>query len=333
MIVGVGTNPGGDEEAWIARLGSGLITPNGVTTSVGTVAGGVVDIEAGLQGAADNMIEACLAHRGEDLTRSLCPYFVGDGSLLVDDPAGGAGSAVMGLAWRNEDGFRIGAGPALVGGWASLDGGGHSAFWGYGVGAFAAYGRPNAGPQFALAGTFFDLHADIDRAYMNGASTDISSGSTDGLGGSAEIELGMRFAAGDAASFMPYANLRASYLRLDGYTETGGGFPAEIDPMEAARTTLRLGLESRFAVSPSCEFFAKAAWGHDLSVDGPDISGNIIGIFDFAVPGTSAANDFVEVALGTSWVTDSGHVATTLGGAIGTDGSSPAVFGRLTINR
>ena len=338
VIVGIGDNLDGHPEAWLARIGSGLITPEAVYKSAMSLSGvtdaidyAAHDASSGLLGLSWN--DGCLPTIGEDVQQPLCYFAVGSGSLLTDDPSDRmSGALTAGVGWRGENGFRVGAGPLVVGGQGDLSGGGDTSFYGFGGGAFAAYGDPNAGLQLAISGALFHLDADIDRAYMNGAGTDMSSGSTDGFGGSAEIQFGWRFAAGEETSLAPFANLRASYVEVDGYTETGGGFPAEIDSFDTARTTIRLGLESRIGLSEVSELVASAAWGHQLSEDNSDISGTVIGLFDFSAPNAGTYEDFVELALGTNWVNNGTRVSTTIGAAIPTSGDGTSIFGRVAVS-
>ena len=338
VIVGYGNNPDGNTEAWIARILSGLITPDGVMTSAASLGGGLRAIEYGAHDASGGLLDvawngACMPYRHENLSRPICFYGVGSGTVLADTPDDrGTGAALLGVAWRGMNDLRFGAGPAVTGGWANLDGDGKASFYGYGGGAFAAFGDPMAGPQFGISGAAFYLNADLDRAYMNGAGTDLSSGSTNGLGGGAEAQLGWRFKTGEGRSLTPYTNIRASHVMLDGYTETGGGFPAEIDNFDTTRATLRLGLEGRAVLSQTSEFATSLAWGRGIGSGGSGVSGTVIGLFDFAVPDPGMSGDFVEAALRAGWMNESGYVAATLGGAIQTDGTNPSVFGRITMS-
>jgi hypothetical protein len=131
---------------------------------------------------------------------------------------------------------------------------------------------------------------------------------------------------------MPFANFRLSHLSLDGYTESGGSFPAEFDDFDSTRTSVRLGVEGRFRASESTDLIATGAWGTGLSASGDDATGSVIGIMDIGAPGLGSEDDWVEGSIGALLALGASQVSVSLGGRIGTDGDSGAIFSRLAVS-
>jgi probable HAF family extracellular repeat protein len=338
VIVGYGRNSGGIYEPWLVRLGSGLVTPGDVLASASSLGGSGFAIEQAAASASSALLEVgrnggCSAQPPEESSPSLCRYGFGSGSILSgstgDDASGSAGT---GAAWREANGFQVGGGPVAAAGGVALAGGSAARFKGYGGGVFAVLDSPKNGLQIALSGATFWLNSELKRAYLNGSTSDSSSGSTDGLASTVEGKIGWRFDSTQGASLVPFADVRTEYVKLNGYTENGGGFPSEINSFNFRRTTLRLGIERDLLMSDTAELTAAAAWGHTLSASSSDISGTVVGLFDFSAPAANPACDFVEMALGAKFLANQTIVSTMIGGTVVGYGDGGSLFGRMTIS-
>lgn len=335
VIVGYGNNPSGNTEAWLARLGSGLITASAAQNSVASLAGvtarlqySVHDTSAGLLDVAWN--GACSTPKPDDFSDRWCAYMVGQGTSSLDDLEQLTGALAGGFAYRGATGFRTGIGPTLIGGQSDLAGGGSSDHFGYGIGGFIAAGEPTSGPQVAASAAWVSIEADIERAYLNGSGTDMSQGTTNGSAYGGEMQAGWRIQTGPMQSVTPFANLRYSQVELDGYTESGGGFPAIFDDIDQAMSTLRLGIEGKLQVTQTMEVTSSVAWGTHLNSSGSGFSGSLIGLFGVDVANPDAGEDFIEASLRAKWTSNGTHIAATIGGMIGVEGDDASLFGRLT---
>ena len=338
VIVGSATNPDGNAEAWLARLGDGIEFPDDLMASARTLPEAARAMEFGGSSASGALLglainNGCGERKGAAEGRSFCIYGAGDGQLLLDDPEDGViGALSAGILFAGPDTLRFGGGPVVLAGSADLESDGSTDFWGVGGGVFLGYGAYEGGPQFYASGTAYYVDADIDRTYSNGNGRDKSSGSPSGYGISAEAQAGYRFAAGGGARVTPFANFRLSRLSLDGYTESGGGFPAEFDDFDSTRTSVRLGLEGRFRASESADLIATGAWGTGLSASGDNASGSVTGLMDIGAPGLDEEDDWVEGSIGALVSSGRSQVSVSLGGRVGTNGDSGAIFSRLAVS-
>jgi len=131
---------------------------------------------------------------------------------------------------------------------------------------------------------------------------------------------------------MPFAGFRVSYLSLDGYTESGGSFPAEFDDFDSTRTSVRLGVEGRFWAAENIDLIATGAWGTGLSASGDDASASIPDMIGFGAPGLDEEDDWVEGSIEALIASGRSQVSVSIGGRVGTDGDSSAIFGRVGVS-
>lgn len=338
VIVGVGENPSGDMEGWIAVLGAALVTPDSMMQSAASLNGVTEQLAGGLGDAGANLTDiawngACSSRPGSTFDRRWCAFGAAQGSVMAGAGDAASGSFAGGIAWPGTQGFRAGLGPVYAAGRTDLAGEGSSQSLGVGVGGFVAYGDPFEGPQFTVSAAWMALQADIDRAYLNGADSVISSGKTDGYGLGGEFQLGWRLPFKDRHSITPYANLALSHVKLDGYSETTGPLPAVIDDIDRTTAVLRLGLEGRFQASDDHEITGSIAWGEVVDYEGSGISGNLPGLFSFFAADQAHNGDFVEASMRLGWQAKDFDMAATIGGRISSDADNGNVYARLTIVR
>ncbi len=130
-----------------------------------------------------------------------------------------------------------------------------------------AFGR---GLEGSLAGYTGRFDTRLNRNYMNGVNVDTSSGRPDAQSTALRARLDWKDVAQlGAFSLSPYAAWTWMETKLDAYTETGGGFPAQFAAARWRTNDLRLGLE--------------AVHRFDDSTSG--VNGQVVGLWNFGLPG------------------------------------------------
>ena len=177
-----------------------------------------------------------------------------------------------------------------------------------------------------LYGTIFaaDLQIDSKRGYLNGAGLDASYADIDGIGYGAAVRAGWEFDVTSATSLMPYAEFRASRTKLDGYTETGGGFPATFDDTKNDQLTSYLGTQINHNLTPAFSIGGRAAWAHRLKENSDGVSANVVG-FTGTLDSDGGDKNWAEGAVTTNWhITEATRLGAELSGRSGKT-SDPAV--------
>ncbi|TPP10176.1 autotransporter domain-containing protein [Rhizobium glycinendophyticum] len=137
------------------------------------------------------------------------------------------------------------------------------------------------------------------RAYQNGLGNDASEGESDTrtLGFRARLDWLNAFQVQDTA-FSPYASFTHLTTRVDGYSETGGGFPASFDEVKGSSNTLRLGLDGRYDLTSTIALIGRAEVAHRFEDQAPDTSGEIIGFSSFDLPGAPIEQNWLRGGIG-----------------------------------
>ena len=169
---------------------------------------------------------------------------------------------------------------------------------GGGAGVFLA-AIPDKGLQWFAGVSALTIKGDISRGYLNGNTPATSTGNTSAKGVGASARIGWAFDTTKNIKLTPYASYTLTSIKFDGYTETSGVFPAQIDAFTDRAQTSRLGADARYSLSPGKWLWGGLAWAHRL--DGgktPDISGTLIGLFPIDTAGASFAQDWAEASFG-----------------------------------
>ena len=144
--------------------------------------------------------------------------------------------------------------------------GGDSSVGAVGTSFIGSY-EPSSGLRLYGSAAIAKLNIESDRNYINVSTVDSSHGETDGLGYGLAIRAGYEIPMADNATLMPYGEMQWSHSELDGYTETGGSFPAIIADQSGDLLVSHIGIESTYQFTPELTFRARGAWGHRLSDD------------------------------------------------------------------
>ncbi|PYB77207.1 autotransporter domain-containing protein [Rhizobium wuzhouense] len=139
----------------------------------------------------------------------------------------------------------------------------------------------------------------MSRAYLNGTGTDISAGEADSrtLGFRARLDWLGAFSVKDAV-FTPYASFTHLTTKTDGYTETGGSFPARFDQVECSSNTVRLGLDGRLDLTTTVSLIGRAEVAHRFQDQAPHTTGEIIGFSSFDLPGAPIEQNWLRGGIG-----------------------------------
>lgn len=328
VIVGSGTDPNGDGQAWIARFspvfGTGLITPEIAARSFAGLAvlpqagNGRLDAQLGVQAdlAANH---ACAA----------CAFAYGTGGTVPGDPFGaGALGAKRDLAPNLAIGASVGAQYGQTG----LVYGGSVRSTGGLASVFAAY-TPERGLQLLGAVTAERVSADITRGYFNGNGPASSNGSTSGHGFGGLLRAGWAFTPSPLLRVTPFVSYSATRVHFDGWTETTGVFPARFDAIDQTAQMVRLGSDVRYTWAPGSWTFGAVNWARRIDNVPATISGSLIGLFSLNVPGAALDRDYLETTVGLRLpLGPAGAISAS--GSVVASANNPATFlGRVIVSQ
>lgn len=149
----------------------------------------------------------------------------------------------------------------------------------------------------ALAG---NTKVDTVRGYTVGLSTDYSTGYTEGRSYAFRARFdGQTFGSVLGSTVAPFASVTFDRTELDGYTETGGAFPAVFNDRTDDRIVSRLGLVARTKLGVSDTLRTSLEVAHNSSGASAAITGTdtATGLMDFSVPGTSDRSTWARLGL------------------------------------
>jgi len=190
---------------------------------------------------------------------------------------------------------RLGAGVGTSHSWQELALGGHADLGGQYV-----YGevdwQPDGTPLLlSVTGMLGGWDADIKRGYSNGAATDFSNGETDAWAGVIRTRVDwLNAAVFGGTSVNPFVSFGLGKTHVDGFTESGGAFPARFDAQSNVSAEIRLGVaavtEFNAQTSLTTSLEAVHRWG-----DAPAASGEVIGLFGFDLGGGKQSDTWLRV--------------------------------------
>jgi probable HAF family extracellular repeat protein len=254
---------------------------------------------------------------GDESSRNWSGYVVGSfGAGQDNDFDNNELNGTMGLIVALNKDLAIGAG--VIGSHSRADRiyGGQSTLTSKGGALVAAY-KPESGLRIYSTAFVADLGIDSKRNYLNGAGTDTSYADIDGIGYGAALRTGYEFALTHDTNMMPYVEFQASRTKLDGYTETGGGFPASFGKTTSDQVTSYLGTQVSYDVTPTLTIGGRAAWAHRLKQSDDGLSASTTG-FSGTLGGETGDRNWVDGALTLDWqVTDDTRLGTELSGRSG----------------
>ena len=296
VVVGSSTGPNG-LEAFLARvsvIGSGVINP--VVFNQGVLDTGSRALQAGaalpgiiLQGAHHRII---LDNGLVRTANGACAWATGDiGRSNESDSKMGA--AEVGVC-KDLGSARIGVG--IGQNWAKQDLrlGGNANYRGQHVLLEAANAFDN-GLQPSIIAYYGSFDTTINRHYQNGGAVDTSRGTPDASAKAIKLRLDWKdLAQLGNVSISPYAAYTWQSTKLDGYTETGGGFPVRYDSNRWNTNDVRLGAAGNIALNTSTNLRVGAEAVHRFDHNVSGTSGQVLGLGSFKVDGVDVKQTWLR---------------------------------------
>ena len=290
IVAGTMWNADGERVPYIARAVAGPKPTNGLMD--------VAEYNATLYGAAG------IANVGEfltwlpmngahhrplmltpDLSGDMCAWATGDfahygqsGANLALAEAGGCVDLAGGLV-------RLGGAVGTTASWQALSLGGAANMIGQYVLGEMDW-QPDGTPLLlSVTGMLGGWQAKLDRAYSNGAATAVSSGQTNAMGGVVRVRADWLEAAKIGnTSFNPWASVAFGALHVDGYSESGGPFPAHFAAQNLGHTDIRVGVTAITEFSKDTKLSTTLELAHRTGTAASAV-GQVDGLFSFSLGG------------------------------------------------
>jgi hypothetical protein len=143
------------------------------------------------------------------------------------------------------------------------------------------------GIQPSLAAVYGRFSATLARNYRNGAAIDTSLGAPGATSTAIRLRLDWKNAAHvGSVSVSPFAAYTRVRSNLDGYTETGGGFPVRFDGSSTVTNDFRVGVAGALALDGSTDLHMGLEAVSRDDDNGSGTSGQVLGLWKFSMPGT-----------------------------------------------
>ena len=295
IIVGRGLNPQGNEEAYIARGGSGLISATGF--------GRTLDHSARATRMGDQLSSLAMhgAHHRNLMDMALvdkkgsCAWISGDWAHYGDLDADGALSEVG--ACHDFIGGKVraglGVGKSYVRQDLALDG--DSRLNGEYLTAEVDW-KFDAPFIASVTGMYGHWDASLKRGYSNGGSPDYSRGTTDVSSTAFRVRLDwlQAFSFG-GIDFSPRIEATYGRTNVDAYTETGGGFPVAYNKQKETSYDVRVGLTGVKPLSERTHLHGTTEIVYGDRKSDQDLSGKVVGLFDFSLPNNRQRDTWLRI--------------------------------------
>jgi uncharacterized protein YhjY with autotransporter beta-barrel domain/uncharacterized membrane protein len=319
---------------FIANLNSstpGIVTPGGIAQSVGSMP---ALKEQGTQKTLTQIGQSLFAARLQPMIASapstqnfalslpstpadIAPAAGGNSSSFFSQPPRisgfivgslGAGqnndldnwgvNGLAGFKFALSDDFNIGLG---INGSAARTNGlfaSHSDITSRGGSLLTAYEPANG---LRLYTSLFGAKLDIDthREYDAGA-IDSSEGETDGLALGGAVRLGYETPLNADVSLQPFLEAHVTHVKVDGYTETGGSFPATFSDQSETTKLGKVGIEGKYKFSPTLHLSGQLAYVRSSANDSSSVQTSVGGL-TFTTDGNQGDKGWGEMTLGAQW--------------------------------
>lgn len=177
-----------------------------------------------------------------------------------------------------------------------------------------------------INGVYLWGDANIRRGYLNAGVQNYSIGSTPLSGITVRGRLDWpELVHATPLTLAPYVEVNTMHYRIRAYTEHGGGFPCTFFRQHDGVNEVHAGINGEIPVEKiSTTFFGTFAAAHRFQKQEGPISGEILGLFIFKVPGFKFHRDWVHVALGTKYKFKKGIGILTINGT--SEGEAPRMW-------
>lgn len=179
------------------------------------------------------------------------------------------------------------------------------------------------GVYATLGGYYSAGQAEVTRVYANGGLLDHSRGQTSTEVWAAKIRLDWLDSLVVAdTSFTPYLDLSHTNARMDGYTETGGGFPVHFNAVTEHATIARLGVDMVTDLTDGVRLTGKVEASYRFQEETAAKTGNIVGLSGFKVAGQEINQFGLRAGIGAEFDMGPGTSFISLNGALQEDEAS-----------
>jgi probable HAF family extracellular repeat protein len=171
---------------------------------------------------------------------------------------------------------------------------------------------------YATFGGYYSTgEMDVNRGYLNGGVLDYSRGQTGTEVWGAKVRLDWldAFTVADT-SFTPYLGLSYTNARMDGYTETGGGFPVVFDAVTEHATVARIGVDMVSDLTEGVRLTGKLEASYRFEEQTAATTGRIIGLSGFNLAGQDINQIAVRAGIGAEFDMGAATSFISLNGAL-----------------
>jgi probable HAF family extracellular repeat protein len=226
----------------------------------------------------------------------VCLWNVNDVAYKANTNTGIALTEVGGCGTLG-DGVVAGLGVGASTSWQGLALGGNAQLAGAYVMGEVDWNPDGTPLLLSLTGVLGGWQANVNRAYTNGAGTDISSGSTGITAGVIRARVDwMDAAVIGNVSINPWISGAIGHTSMGGYTESGGAFPARFDAQAMTQGEVRVGVTAEAELSPQTTLSTTLEVAH-RSGGAPGASGQVLGLFDFDMGGGNQGATWARAGL------------------------------------
>jgi probable HAF family extracellular repeat protein len=324
IVVGHGQSASG-HQAFIARGGDGLIGVNSFSRSLqsaGSAGGeGVAIVQTILHGAHGHPgANRALGERGfawvaGDLSRD--QRHESDDDFTIGE---------VGAGYRLGDTLSVSTALGKSGSDSDLLYGGSSEGDGTYLALDADLLIPGGLPLYAtLTWLYSRSDLEIERGYLNAGVEDSSRSDTQQRAQALRARLQWQSAYQGGINMHPYAEYSRIRVETDGYTESGGGFPAVYADHSETVRDWRLGADLDKQISDQTRLIGTLEAVHRMEKNGNGVSGQVVGLSSFEVAGRSYDQDWLRATLGVERTFDQGgRLSLTLNTS--SEGEDPQVW-------
>ncbi len=142
--------------------------------------------------------------------------------------------------------------------------------------------------------TYGENDLTIKRGYDNGETLTHSTGDTK----QKFLAFKQRLQYNATSNFFPYVELSHIKVEMDGYSESGGGFPVTYNKSKENITDWRIGLDANFDLDESNRLITTLEGVHRVQAKGNGTSGQISGLGSFNMDGRDYDQNWMRATVG-----------------------------------
>lgn len=287
VVAGAMVVPDGDIRAYVARVsggGTGLMDVAQYNATLHS-ASGIANVGEFLTWLPINGAHHRPLMLTPNLSGDMCAWATGDFAHYGESGANMALAEAGGCVDLAGGSVRLGGSVGTTASWQALSLGGAANIVGQYVLGEADW-QPDGTPLLlAVTGMLGGWQAKIDRAYSNGGATAVSSGQTNALGGLVRVRADwLKAAEIGNTSFNPWASVAFGALHVDGYSESGGPFPARFAAQNIGHTDIRVGVTAITEFSTQTKLSTTLELAHRTGTAASAV-GQVDGLFSFSLGG------------------------------------------------